>query len=157
MTDTTHTMSSNESKPRPGPELLNERTLSGIFVHFLGFFTVVVGPGLIYLISDHDFTRANARNVLNWYLTVLVLTLVAIGVFLLGADTMTVAGNTMEWSPLPGPLGSAFGVVGAVLLLLTMLSWMATFFFVLFATFKAITGTAWEYPFARDLIGSERG
>lgn len=150
-------MNSNESKPKPGPELLNERTLSGIFVHLVGALTPVVGPGVIYLISNHDFTRANARNALNWYLTVLILTLAAIGVFLLGADTVTIGGNTVEWSPLPALLGSVFGIIGAVLLLLTMLSWIATFFFALFATFKAITGNAWEYPFARELIGSERG
>jgi len=149
-------MNSNTSKPVPGPELLNERTLAGIVVHLLGLVSSVIGPGLVYLFSNHEFTRENARNALNWHLSVLGTWIVAIVVFVPGADNINIPGMTVEAPLLPGALGTAFGIVGTVLLLLAILYTMATFFLTLFATFKALTGTVWEYPFTREFVSHNR-
>src|SRR6056297_2971170 len=62
--DRTATTNSSE----PGPELLTERSLLGIFVHLVGFTTGIIGPGVIYFLSKDNFTRENARNALNWQL-----------------------------------------------------------------------------------------
>lgn len=145
-------MSSQSTTPTSGPELLNERSLSGIVVHLIAFFTGILGAGLIYFVSDHPYTKANARNALNWHLSVLVLTVVAFVTFLLGADELTVGGETTEWSLLPAPLDTIFGLLGTALLVITMLAWLLTFVFALVATVKAIFGTPWKYPFAREII-----
>jgi len=58
----------------------------------------------------------------------------------------------MEWSLLPSPLGSVFTFIGILLLLLVMLTWLLTLIFALIATIKAISGTAWKYPLAREFV-----
>ncbi|WP_242611580.1 DUF4870 domain-containing protein [Natrinema hispanicum] len=63
-----HRSTSTDSQTQPGPNLLTERTLSGIFVHLLGLGTGFVFPAVIYLVSKRDFTRENARNAFNWQL-----------------------------------------------------------------------------------------
>lgn len=138
----------------PGPELLDERSVGGVLVHLFALLTGLIGAGLVYLAASHEFTRANARNVLNWHLSVNVLTAVAVVTFFLGADQITVGGGeAMEVAILPGPLDTVFGVVGTVLLLTAVLAWLLTFAFTLVATGKAIFGTAWSYPGAPDLVG----
>jgi uncharacterized Tic20 family protein len=139
-------------KPTPGPELLNERPITGIVVHLLALATGIVGAGLVYLASSHAYTRENARNALNWHLTVLVLSVAAFVTFFLGADTLTVAGDTVQWSPLPGPVDTVVGLVGMVLLFLAALSWLLTWVFGLVATAKAVFGNPWAYPLARDFL-----
>ena len=64
-----------------GPELLAERSVLGIFIHpitlLTGFFGVgIVLAAFVYLLSSHQFTRENARNALNWHLSVFLLALV---------------------------------------------------------------------------------
>ncbi|QLH81363.1 DUF4870 domain-containing protein [Halosimplex pelagicum] len=130
----------------PGPELLDERSFGGVFVHFLGLLTGFLGPAVVYAVSDHEFTRANARQALNWHITVFVLSIVAVPTFFLGADTITVAGEPRELSLLPAPLDTVFGIVGAVLLILTAIAMLLTFVYAIVATVKAIFGSVWEYP-----------
>jgi hypothetical protein len=145
-------MASTTSTPSTGPELLTERSIGGILVHLLSLFTGIIGDGIIYLISNNEFTRANARNALNWHVSVLALTIIAILVFIPGADELTIGGEVMEWSLLPSPLGSVFTFIGILLLLLVMLTWLLTLIFALIATIKAISGTAWKYPLAREFV-----
>lgn len=145
-------MTSKTSTPNTGPELLTERSIGGILVHFFALATGIVGAGLVYLASNHEFTKANARNALNWHLSVLALTAVAVLVFALGADELTIGGEVTELSLLPPPLDTVFGLVGMLLLLLAMLAWLLTGIFTLIATAKAIFGTPWEYPLARNFV-----
>jgi len=145
-------MDTDTMTPDRGPELLTKRSIGGIAVHLVALFTGVFGAGLVYLVSDHPFTRANARNALNWHFSVLLLSFGAFLTFLLGADTMTVGGEMVSWSPLPGPLANIVGVLGTILLFAAGFAWLLTSLFTLVATIKAIFGTPWEYPLAREFI-----
>lgn len=125
-----------------GPQLLEERSISGIAVHPIALLTGIFGAGLIYLVSRDDFTRANARNALNWHLGLTTLMLVAVPTFFLGANEGLV----------PEPLGTTLGLIGAVLIVILMIAMAATFAVGLLATVKAIFGSAWEYPVVPDLV-----
>lgn len=135
-----------------GPELLHERSIGGILVHLLALLTGVLGAGLVYLVSNNEYTRANARNSLNWHASVLALTVLAVLVFVPGADELTIGGEVTELALLPAPLDTVFSLVGMLLFLLAMLAWVLTGIFTLVATGKAIFGTAWEYPLARTFV-----
>jgi uncharacterized Tic20 family protein len=145
-------MSASESSSPPGPARSTERTLSGVLVHLLGLPLGVFGPGVVYLLSNRDFTRENARNAVNWHLSVLAVSFVAFGIFFLGADTITLPWTTIQGPLLPGVLGSVFGIVGIVLVFVAMGYLVATLFFPWFAAYRAVTGSAWEYPFAREFL-----
>lgn len=143
----------NTTTRRHGPELLDERSVTGVAVHLLALFTGVLGAGLVYALSRHEYTRANARNAFNWHLSVTLLTALAVATFLLGADELTVAGETVEWSLLPEPFATGAGVAGTILLFVAMAAWLLTVLFPFVATGKAIFGTVWKYPFAREFLG----
>ncbi len=145
-------MSSQPPISNTGPALLEERSITGVVVHLLALFTGILGAGLVYLISNRTYTKANARNALNWHLSVLLLTVGAVVTFALGADQMTVGGETMELSLLPAPLDTVFALLGMPLLLITMLAWLLTVIFAIIATIKAIFGTPWKYPFSPEPV-----
>jgi len=129
--------------PASGPELLDERSLGGIFVHILGLLTGFVGPAVVYAVSDHEFTRENARHALNWHVTVFVLAAVSIVTFFIGAD---------ETSILPAPLDTVFGVIGILLLIVLMIVFLVTWAYIAVATLKAIYGSVWTYPGSVDIV-----
>lgn len=130
------------------------RSLFGILVHGIALFTGFIGAGLVYVVSDNEFTKANARNALNWHVSVFALFLVALTLFILGADDVTIL--TYEFDAiLPEPLGLIVFLIGAVVLAIAILAAFLTIVFALIATGKAIAGTAWGYPFARSFVGSE--
>ena len=141
-----------------GPELLAERSVMGIFIHpitlFTGFFGIGIGiAAVVYLLSSHQFTRANARNALNWHLSVFLLAVVGLVLFILGADEGTAANGEMISLPiLPEPLATISVIIGFVLLFLSGVAGLLTIVFSIAATFKAIFGSAWPYPFAPDLL-----
>lgn len=135
-----------------GPELLDERSLGGILVHLLGLFTGFLGPIIVYAVSNHAFTRTNARHVINWHVTVFVLTIVAFVTFFLGADEITVGGEPTEVSLLPAPLDTVFGIVGVLLVIVLMIAVLLTFVYSIVATVKAIFGSIWTYPGAIDVV-----
>lgn len=148
-------MTSTNSNSNTGPELLTKRSIGGILVHFFALLTGIIGAGLVYLVSNNEFTQANARNVLNWHLSVLALTAIAVLVFIPGADELTIGGEVMEWSLLPSPLDTVFALVGTLLLILATLAWLLTGIFTLIATGKAIFGTPWKYPLARNFVNRD--
>ena len=127
----------------PGPRLLQERTLLGIFVHLLGLPFGALATGVVYLVTDHEFTEQNARNATNWHLFVFSLWVAVFGLFGVAAVLDLVAPDIVL---LPLLLVLVALVFAAALLVL------ATFVFILVATGKAIFGTAWEYPLAPDLV-----
>lgn len=145
-----------QTPPSSGPELLDERSIGGIFVHLLGLLTGFIGPILVYALSSHEFTRRNARYAVNWHATVFALTVVATVTFVLGADEMTVGGETTPVSLAPAPLDSVFFLVGILLFFLLFIATILTLVYVLVATVKAIFGSIWSYPGAIDVIGRLR-
>ncbi len=150
-------MSSNTTSPTPGPALLNERSLGGIAVH-LGAMVPGGGvaiAGLAYLLATHEYTRANARNALNWHLTVLTVTVAAVATLFLGADEVTSGGEVIAVTPVPAPFNTVLLGVGTILIVVTAVGWTLSLLFPLIATGKAIFGTAWRYPGAYAFVGSD--
>lgn len=137
---------------QPGPALLNERPLLGIFVHLFAMITGLFGlgfviPGILYSVSDHEFTRENARNAFNWHLFYFAfqVTLLAFAlVFVLGADALE--------GYVPDPLFLVPFALIFVGITLSFVLFVLTGVFGLVATGKAIFGDAWEYPIAPDIV-----
>jgi uncharacterized Tic20 family protein len=137
-----------------GPELLDERSIGGVIVHLFALMTGFLGAGLVYLISGHKFTKANARNALNWHITLFLVTSLGLVLFFLGADNVTMAGETVEMATLlPSPVDSIAALVGGGLLVIAGIGSVLTLLFSLYATFKAIFGDAWSYPGSFNLVG----
>lgn len=139
-----------------GPELLDERSIGGILVHLLGLFTGFLGPIVVYAVSNHEFTRTNARHALNWHVTVFMLSVVTIVTFFLGADELTVNGEATEVSLLPAPLDTVFGIVGVILVIILAIAILLTLVYTIVATVKAIFGSVWGYPGSIDVVGRYR-
>jgi|GEM_PF-447027 len=144
-----------------GPTLLEERPLLGIFVHLLGLATSVFAPAVVYLVSDDEFTRRNARNATNWQLLVLVVTVGSIfgmfGAIALANQSLPDAVSVPDALAVPDALGQVAGLAlaaGAVAVMgaLTIL-FLLNICLPLIATGKAIFGEAWAYPVAPDAIG----
>lgn len=136
--------------------LLERRPLSAILVHFFGLLTGIVGPGLVYLLSSHEFTRENARHALNWHLSVSALALAMLVSLLLGVDEFDLpGGGTVEVLVLPGPLDVVFFIVAFVLVFVLAIASFANLIFPCLATGKAIFGSAWKYPFAYEFVGDD--
>ncbi|WP_254841037.1 DUF4870 domain-containing protein [Natronomonas marina] len=135
-----------EQPSQPGPDVLAERTLAGIFVHLLGLFTSFVGPLVVYAAADHEFTRSNARNALNWQ--VLYAAALA-GVFLLAG--LFIAGGAVLPDLVLLPVAGLLFVAASA----TVFVAFCTFAFSLVATGKAVFGSAWEYPLAPDVLDGD--
>lgn len=136
--------------PTPGPKLLEERSLGGILIHFLAIPTGVVGAGILYLLATDEFTKRNARNALDWHLTVLLITAITFGSVLTYAE-LTGQGIT-DVSILPSSVSTVAGIVTSALLMLWFAVTAWTFAVGLIAMVKAIFGTAWRYPFSLALV-----
>lgn len=134
------------------PQLLEERSIGGILVHPFSLLTGGLIAILAYVLFSHPFTKENARNAINWYLSTLVMIIVAFGTFFLGADELEVGGETVEWAILPEPLGLIVALIGILLVFVAIFAMFATWIFAIIATYKAIFGTAWKYPLARSFI-----
>lgn len=146
-------MPSNTSSP----ELLERRTLTGIFVHlFVLLPGALVLAGLVYLVSDHPFTRANIRNALNWYFTVFALLILSFLTFFLGGDGFEVTGyGTVDPLAIPEPVDTILVLVGVVFVIALVIAILLSLFYPFIATAKAIFGTAWKYPFAYEFISGD--
>ncbi|MFP8952360.1 DUF4870 domain-containing protein [Natrialbaceae archaeon A-arb3/5] len=134
----------------PGPSLLTERTLLGIFIHPVALLTGFFGPAFVYFLTEHEFTQANARNALNWHLFYT-------GAWLIMLGAMFGWMGVVELTPIPDVIALVMFVGLFITLLVVMLLMLLGLVFTLLATAKAIFGTAWEYPIAPDLtawIGS---
>lgn len=133
-----------------GPNLLDERSMGGILVHFVAIPTGIVGAGLMYLLATNDFTKQNARNALDWHLTVLAFVVVTFGSLFTYAE-LTGQGTT-DVVTLPSPVASGADLVISVLLTL----WTGVVFWTIVVGFiamaKATFGTAWRYPLSPALV-----
>ncbi|NEU57312.1 DUF4870 domain-containing protein [Halorussus sp. MSC15.2] len=109
-----------------------KRTIFGTIVHLLGLFFGILGVGVVYLLSDAAFTKANARNALNWQIFVLLVGAV-LGVIAFGLK----------------PVSDLFVILAALgTLLLVLLNTV----FCLVAAVKALRGQEWRYPFTPNII-----
>jgi len=147
MSDTRDIPVESESPRQPGPSLLTERTLTGIFVHLIGLLTAFIGPLLIYAASSHEFTQRNARNAANWQLFYFATVVVAILLFgvVFVADLL-----------LPDVIVFVLLLVIFVFVLLMAVLGFLNLAFVLIATGKAIFGGSWEYPITPDRLDIDR-
>ncbi|WP_255192268.1 DUF4870 domain-containing protein [Natronobeatus ordinarius] len=138
------------SSTTEGPTLLEERSIGGIFVHLVAIPTGAIGAGLVYLLSTNEFTRRNARNALDWHLTVLAVTVVTFGSLFTYAE-LTGQGVTgvVVLSP---PVTTVTVSVISALLFLWMLVPLWTFVVGCIAMGKATFGTAWRYPLAPAVV-----
>jgi len=109
------------------------RTTMGTLVHLIVLVFGVVGAGIVVLLSKNESTKVNARNALNWQLAVIGAIIVAI-VMAFGL----------------GELVTDLFVFPAALLIIIV--GLLNFVFCLLATYKAIRGDAWEYPFAPNFV-----
>lgn len=154
MSDTDHTSGGAES---------DASSLGGVLIHLLALITALFGIGVFvaaagYRFGSHPFTKANARNALNWHLSVFLLVVTGVVVFAVGTD-MTNGGSLIEWATLPPPvasavaaLGTALTVGGFLLLFLSAVAALLTIVFTIAATLNAVAGNAWSYPFAPNLV-----
>ena len=138
-----------------GPKLLEERSIGGIFVHFIAIPTGAFGAGMVYLAASNEFTKRNARNALEWHLTVLLLTTVTFGSLLSYAE-LTGQGATNIVTA-PASVASVGGLVVVALLSLWMGLTAWTFVVGFVAMGKAVFGTAWRYPFTPNLVDRVAG
>ncbi|TQQ80894.1 DUF4870 domain-containing protein [Halonotius terrestris] len=148
-----------ETTTTDGSENSDEPSLGGILIHpitFLGVFGVgFLIAGLVYAVADRPFTRANARNALNWHLSVFGLAAVTGGLFVLGHTGIVDGSETVGWSLLPAPIDAVVGTIGVVFFVLTLVAGLLTIVFSIVATINAVVGDAWPYPFAPELIERE--
>ncbi|WP_418282076.1 DUF4870 domain-containing protein [Halorubrum sp. DTA98] len=112
-----HAPSTGETATAPG------NTTMAALTHVLALFTWVLGPLVVLLVTEDEFVKENARNALNWQISLTIYTIVSlILVFLV------------------------VGIVG--LLVLGLLDLV----FIVIATVKAADGEAWSYPITIDLV-----
>ena len=139
-----------------GPNLLEERSVGGILVHFLAIPTGVAGAGAVYLLATNEFTKRNARNALDWHLTVLALTVVTFGSLFTYAELTGQGATDVAALPSLVSVPSAVSAVAALVVPTLLSLWFAvtlwTFVVGLIAMGKATFGTAWRYPLSPALV-----
>lgn len=150
--DRTHsqTTTPTDEEATRGPQLLEERSVAGILVHFIAIPTGIVGAGLVYLLASNEFTRRNARNALDWHLSVLALTAAAFGSLVIYAEGT--GQRLTDIAVLPSSVSTAAGIVVPALLALWVGVFFLTFVVGLAAMGKAIFGSAWRYPLSPPLV-----
>jgi hypothetical protein len=106
------------------------RTIAGVIVHGFALLFGIFGAGPAYLLSNSDFSKSNAKNALNWQLFYILSVVVLFAVaFLIEVN-----------------------IVGFVALLLIFVITALDLGFCLYATYKALHGTAWDYPLAPSFV-----
>lgn len=120
------------NKTKSATTVSEEKSVMGVLVHLIGLFFSLFGAGIVFILSRNDFTRANARNALNWHIFFFI------GSIALGGLAIVLGG-------LSDLLGILF-VLGVILLILL------DFAFCLWAAVKAFKGREWTYPIAPEFV-----
>jgi len=115
-------MSQTPSTAAPAASTSGNTTMAAI-THVLALFTWVLGPLVVYFVTDDAFVKENARNALNWQLTFTIYIVVSVIL------TFVV-----------------IGIVGLILFPILDLV------FIIVAAVKASDGEAWSYPITLDLL-----
>jgi uncharacterized Tic20 family protein len=98
-------------------------TTMGALTHLLALVTWILGPLVVYIVTEDDFVKENSRNALNWQIAFTLYTIVSafLALLLIGFVFLAVLGI----------LNLVFCVVAAV---------------------KASDGETWEYPITPSLL-----
>lgn len=98
-------------------------TTMAAITHLLALFTWLIGPLVVLFVTDDEFVKENARNAINWQISLTIYSIVSSLLILLGIGLLLIA----------------------VLGLLDLI-------FIVVATVKASDGEAWSYPITIDLL-----
>ena len=152
-----------------GDDPVADYSVAGVLVHVLALAAAIVAfwftsdvaaaclafsgvAAVVYAASEHSFTRANARNAVNWSLSVLAFaTLSAIPTALYAMDGQFY-GYTVSGPILPPALDAVAKFGSVALVVVTLLALVATVVFAAFAAWQAALGTPWSYPFAVSVV-----
>lgn len=157
-----------EPEPAAGGDA-TARSVAGVSVHVLALAAAAVAYALtsdiagaalafggvaavVFAASEHSFTRANARNALNWSLSVLALATVSAVPSLLYAMDGQFYGYTVSGSLFPPALDAAAESGSFALVVVALLAVVATIPFAAFATWRAAMGAPWSYPLAASVV-----
>ncbi len=88
-----------------------------IIVHILGLFTSFVGALIIYLVSDDAFAKENAKEALNWQISLIIYSII-----------------------------SAILIIVLIGLVLLAILGILNLVFCIYAAIKASDKTTWKYP-----------
>jgi uncharacterized Tic20 family protein len=134
-------------------------SLLGVLIHpiaFVGLFGVgFLAAGVVYALADQPFTKSNARNAVNWHLSVFGLTVVSGAMFVLGRTEIVGGSETVGLAVLPSPLDGLFGFVGLLFAVVTLVAGFLSIVFAIVATMNALAGNAWPYPFVPEIVGRD--
>lgn len=118
--------------------------------HIVGLVSLIVGPLLIYALASDEYTKRNAANATNWWLTVTIF--LAMTVLIFGSPVELFALLDIE----------DIGLLVLALLALVLMAVVMTFIlsvllllapiFSLIGTAKAAKGQLWSYPFSIPLL-----
>lgn len=107
-----------------------EKTVPGIAVHLVALLFGVFGAGPMYVFSQKEFSKTNARHALNWHLSFLIgVAGLFLVLFLVNSD-----------------------IVGIVAGFLILVLFALNVIFCLYATLQAVRGSSWTYPLAVELL-----
>jgi uncharacterized Tic20 family protein len=98
-------------------------TTMGALTHLLALVTWILGPLVVYIVTEDEFVKENSRNAINWQIAFTLYTVVSAILVLLLVGFLFLA--------VLGILNLVFCVVAAV---------------------KASDGEEWKYPFTPDIV-----
>ncbi len=98
-------------------------TTMAVLAHVLALITGFLGPLIIYLIADDEFTKENAANALNWQIIFTIGMIVSVFLMLVLVGFLTAA---------------ILGILDLV--------------FIVVATVKASNGETWSYPLTPKIV-----
>jgi uncharacterized Tic20 family protein len=98
-------------------------TTMAALTHLLALVTWILGPLVVYIVTEDEFTKENSRNAINWQIAFTLYTVVSAILVLLLVGFLFLA--------VLGILNLVFCVVAAV---------------------KASDGEEWKYPFTPDIV-----
>jgi len=101
----------------------DDNTTLAAITHILALFTWLIGPLVVFLVTDDEFVKANARAAINWQIWFTIYSIVA--------GVLIIVGIGILLLPLLGLLNMVFIVIAAV---------------------KAADGEVWSYPLTIDLL-----
>lgn len=136
--------------PNDESTLPEERSVGGIFVHFLAVPTGIASAGIVYLLATNEFTKQNARHAINWHLTMFVVWGPSVLLFVFEPDSVRyeVANKAIQLSVSRRLLETLLTTVGMLLLTVILL----TVVYGIVAMLKATERSARPYPAGLDII-----
>ncbi|MFP9060269.1 DUF4870 domain-containing protein [Natrialbaceae archaeon A-chndr2] len=122
ITEVTQTPTGEPSNAGGGTKTDGDTTFAAI-THILALLTWVIGPLIVYLVTEDQFVKENARNALNWQIMFTIYMTVSAVLLLV--------------------------LIGFVLILILPLLDLV---FCIIAAIKASEGEAWTYPATPDIL-----